>query len=125
MGHYYIICFMIASMLLIVNYYISTSITIENENVYIYECGFSPYKILSVIFAKFYILAILFLIFDLELVYIMITLLLPIYNTTSFIFVIPCLGYTHVIYSFIIMLIILIIGMYLEVWYNVIYYTAI
>jgi len=66
---YFIVCFLISSLLLIVSYFFVIQYS-NAEKVSIYECGFNPFNDSRNKFeVRFYIVAILFMIFDLEIIF--------------------------------------------------------
>ena len=66
---YILLCFLISFILFFVSYYIGEKV-IDKEKISAYECGFSPIGDARQKFdVKFYLVAILFIIFDLEIIY--------------------------------------------------------
>ena len=66
---FFLICFSLSVLIISLSFLISTS-NPDTEKLSAYECGFDPYEDARNTFdIRFYILAILFLIFDLETVY--------------------------------------------------------
>ena len=99
---YFFICLLISFVLLIVSYFFIIQLS-NAEKVSIYECGFNPFNDSRNRFeVRFYIVAILFMIFDLEIVFLFPWIILL--DTLTYI------GF----FSMIIFLIILIIGFIYE-----------
>lgn len=69
LGIYFLLCFFLAFFI----FFLSLQLTVNNpdpEKLSTYECGFEPYEDARNIFdVRFYLVAILFLVFDLEAVY--------------------------------------------------------
>lgn len=66
---FFLICFLLSVIIIVLSFLISTS-NPDTEKLSAYECGFDPYEDARNTFdIRFYIIAILFLIFDLETVY--------------------------------------------------------
>ena len=66
---YAFICFFLVLLLFFISFILTPRIY-DEEKISIYECGFSPYGDTRVRFeVKFYLIAILFIIFDLELTF--------------------------------------------------------
>lgn len=66
---FFFICFFLSVIILLFSFLVSTS-NPDTEKLSAYECGFDPYEDARTTFdIRFYLIAILFLIFDLETVY--------------------------------------------------------
>lgn len=66
---FFLICFFLSVIILLLSFLVSSS-NPDTEKLSAYECGFDPYEDARNTFdIRFYIIAILFLIFDLETVY--------------------------------------------------------
>lgn len=66
---FFLICFFLSVIIILLSFIVSTS-NPDTEKVSAYECGFDPYEDARTTFdIRFYLIAILFLIFDLETVY--------------------------------------------------------
>lgn len=66
---FFFFCFFLSVIFLVFSFFVSTSIP-DTEKLSAYECGFDPYEDARTTFdIRFYLIAILFLIFDLETVY--------------------------------------------------------
>ncbi len=66
---FFLICFFLSVLIILLSFFVSTS-NPDTEKVSAYECGFDPYEDARTTFdIRFYLIAILFLIFDLETVY--------------------------------------------------------
>src|SRR3954470_20033960 len=68
-GFYAVVSGVLASLILLLSYTLSTSLP-DTEKLSTYECGFDPYEDARNAFdVRFYLLAIFFIIFDLETVF--------------------------------------------------------
>lgn len=66
---FFLICFFLSIIILFFSFLVSTS-NPDTEKLSAYECGFDPYEDARTTFdIRFYLIAILFLIFDLETIY--------------------------------------------------------
>ena len=66
---FFFICFLLSVILFLFSFFVSNSLP-DAEKVSAYECGFDPYEDARAAFdIHFYLIAIMFLIFDLETVY--------------------------------------------------------
>jgi len=68
-GIFFLVSFFLASLILLASFSLSTN-NPDAEKLSAYECGFDPYEDARNVFdVRFYLVAILFIIFDLEAVY--------------------------------------------------------
>jgi NADH-quinone oxidoreductase subunit A len=69
LGYFFLISLILSSLLLIISFILSSAKP-DAEKVSPYECGFEPFNDSRITFdVHFYIVAILFMIFDLEIAY--------------------------------------------------------
>ena len=95
------------TLILVILSFILTEKKPNKEKCFIFECGFNPISKIGIPFSiKFFIIAILFLVFDLEVV-----LLFP------FFIILYSINSIYYYYSFLIFITILIVGLIFE-WYN-------
>lgn len=83
--YFFLFCFCLSLLIISLSFFFSTSLP-DTEKLSAYECGFDPYEDARNTFdIRFYILAILFLIFDLEILYFLPwSLNLSFFSLTSF-----------------------------------------
>lgn len=114
----FLLSLFICLVLLILNNYLTTLLNNKSYRLLkqVYECGFTPYKVQRRLLARFYIVGILFLLFDLELSYFIVGIYIPLY--TGF------FTYNNIFLTIFILLIVLSFGMILEWYYNVINKTG-
>jgi NADH:ubiquinone oxidoreductase subunit 3 (subunit A) len=71
---FFLISFMLAIFLFVISWVFSTThtISLDQDKLTAYECGFDPFQDSHNIFdVKFYLVSILFILFDLEIIYIL------------------------------------------------------
>lgn len=82
---YYIFCFAISLLLFCISFFLIYQANNDAEKISSYECGFSPFGDSRTKFeVKFYLVGILFIIFDLELTFLFPWFLIVMENMTLF-----------------------------------------